>query len=108
MRIKYDKLIRDNIPKIIHNNGSKAVTYKLSNPEELKAKLLNKLQEEIDEYIESGEPEELADIMEVIKAITENIHEMNFEEIEKIRAKKEQERGGFDQGIVLSEVKEKN
>ncbi len=104
MNKNYNKLIRDNIPNIIYNNGSKAITYKVTNSKEFKCRLCKKLQEEIHEYIESGEPEELADILEVIKALTENIHGMSFEELEKIRLKKVQSYGGFNEGVVLTDV----
>lgn len=43
--------------------------------------------------------EELADLLEVIKAL-EDLPE--FKDLESVRNKKAEERGGFDKGIILS------
>ena len=106
MTIKYDKLIRDKIPEIIRKNNAHASTYVITDQEELKSRLIKKLHEEMNEYMESQDPEELADIMEVIKALAENIHNISYEQLEQVRNNKEQERGGFDKGLVLTEVQE--
>ncbi len=106
MTIKYDKLIRDKIPEIIRKSNAHANTYVLSDQEEFKSRLTKKLQEEMNEYMDSQDPEELADIMEVIKALAENIHNISYEQLEQVRNNKEKERGGFDKGLVLTEVQE--
>jgi len=64
----YNKLVRDNIPEIMIKNGAKPVTRILTEEEYLK-ELNKKLLEEVNEYLESGSIEELADIEEVIIAI---------------------------------------
>ncbi|HZJ57124.1 MAG TPA: nucleoside triphosphate pyrophosphohydrolase [Clostridia bacterium] len=98
----YNKLIRDNIPDIIEASG-KRCTVETVEGEEL-VKLLNeKLQEEVDEYIASNDIEELADIVEVIRGILHN-RGVTVEELEGIRFKKKEERGGFSGGIKLLEV----
>ena len=61
----YNKLVRDNIPEIMIKNKAKPVTRILSDEEYL-IELNKKLLEEVKEYLESGEIEELADIEEVI------------------------------------------
>lgn len=98
----YNKLIRDNIPNIIKADG-KECTVEITEGEEL-IKLLNeKLQEEVDEYFESNDIEELADIVEVIHGILHN-RGVTAEELENIRLKKKEERGGFSKGIKLLKV----
>ena len=64
----YNKLVRDKIPEIINNNNEICKTRILDNDEYIK-ELNIKLQEEVKEYLESGEVEELADIEEVLRAI---------------------------------------
>jgi len=102
--MKYKKLVRDKIPEIIESKNKVPLT-KILNQEEYKEALNEKLQEEVDEFLESGDIEELADIMEVINAII-SIKGSSIEEIEKIRQQKKKERGGFDQKIFLIETKD--
>ena len=68
---KYNKLVRDKIPSIITNNGEIPVT-RILNDEEYKTELERKLYEEYQEVINSNDKdrlEELADMIEVIKAL---------------------------------------
>ncbi len=64
----YNKLVRDNIPEIISNSG-KIRRVRNLNQEEYIVKLNEKLLEECNEWIESSEPSEIADILEVIDSI---------------------------------------
>jgi predicted house-cleaning noncanonical NTP pyrophosphatase (MazG superfamily) len=104
----YNKLVRDLIPDIIQNAG-KSCTIRIISGEERVHALHEKLEEEINEYraadTHEQAKEELADILEVIKALAEAQHS-SMEEIEAIRKRKEEERGGFERGIVLLEVQE--
>ncbi len=64
-----------------------------------------KLQEEVREYLDSSSIEEMADILEVLHGIA--FHKgISWEEVETVRIRKRDERGGFEQGIRLLEVKE--
>lgn len=101
---KYDKLIRDKIPEIIAAAGKEYEIETLPEPEYLDA-LKGKLQEELDEYLESGEVEELADLLEVIYAILD-YEGVTREELEAIRQKKRDERGGFSKRLLLIEAEE--
>ena len=56
--MKYNKLIRDNIPEIIKNNG-KECTIEVLNNEKYIYYLEEKLKEEMAEYFESKDVEEL-------------------------------------------------
>ncbi|HZJ76125.1 MAG TPA: nucleoside triphosphate pyrophosphohydrolase [Oscillospiraceae bacterium] len=98
----YNKLVRDNIPDIIEADNKKCKIKTVAGAELME--LLNqKLQEEIDEYIESNDIEELADIVEVIHGILYN-RGITIDELESIRLKKKEERGGFSKGVKLLKV----
>jgi len=103
--IKYNKLIRDKIPEIIEADGKDYKVKKLEDDEYLKY-LNAKLQEELDEYQESGEIEELADFLEIIYAILDH-KDISREELEKIRKEKKQKRGGFARKLLLIGVEAK-
>lgn len=98
----FNKLVRDNIPEIIESKGDKAYTRILSD-EEYKEQLDVKLQEEVKEYLEDDNVEELADIIEVIYAILE-YKEVKKEDLEKVRIDKVQKRGAFNKKIFLEKT----
>ena len=103
MRIKqYNKLVRDRIPEIIEESGKKAVIY-IADDKEYLEKLYDKLIEEIEEFKKNPSPEELADILEVCDAIREYFN-IDANEVEYIKKKKFEERGGFYKRIILKEV----
>jgi len=63
------------------------------------------LQEEVDEVLEdTNVDEELADVLEVIYAMLA-FRKITFEELEQIRLKKKDERGGFKNKIILEETR---
>ena len=93
------KLVRDNIIEIIKRKGENAKNHTATN-QEYRIKLLEKLKEEINEFINEPNKEEIADVQEVIHAIIKE-YDMNEQEIEEIRIKKHKERGGFDKKIIL-------
>ena len=95
----YNKLVRDKIPEIIIQNGETPKTRILENGEYLK-ELNIKIQEELKEYLESGEVEELADLEEVLRAIL-NVKGVSYMEFEQIRKNKAQTRGAFKNKIFL-------
>ena len=65
----YKKLVRDKIPEIIMLNEGRSCKTRILNDEEYLLELNKKIQEELKEYLESGEVEELADLEEVLRAI---------------------------------------
>ena len=99
---QYDKLIRDNIPEIIEKSGRSCKIEVLSDEECLKY-LNKKLLEEANEYLESEEVEELADLEEVLRAILK-LKGISYENFEKVRNKKADERGSFDKKLLLKET----
>lgn len=98
---KYNKLVRDKIPEYIESKGGKPVTH-VAESDEYRKKLLEKLQEEVSEFLSENNESELADILEVVDAICE---EMGFskEKIDEIKKKKAEERGKFEKKIILEE-----
>lgn len=103
MEIKrYQKLVRDNIPRIIESNGGKAITRTLSEVD-FQSELDKKLLEEPNEYLEADSVEELADIVEVIYAILD-LKGMDIQKFEGIRMQKRERRGGFKTRCYLESV----
>ena len=102
MKILYNKLVRDRIPEIIEASGKSCKTAILSNEEYLKM-IDAKLDEELAEYHKDQNIEELADLLEVIRAAA-LARGYSLEELETVRAKKAEIRGGFEKKILLIET----
>ena len=98
-----NKLVRDKIPEIIQKSGGIPVIETASD-ENYRKLLHHKLREEVEEYIESKEIEEVADILEIIYALADQ-HNISIDELEKIRNDKVKKNGAFKKKIVLIEVK---
>lgn len=103
MIIPYNKLVRDNIPDIIENNGQIAKTAVLDD-DKYTAALKKKLKEETREYLQSKELTELADILEVVEALAKN-QGSSFDEVLKLKKQKQEKNGAFDKRIFLINVK---
>ena len=99
---KYDKLIRDKIPEIIAADG-KEYKVEVMDDDKYKKYLDKKLKEEVEEYLESGEVEELADVMEVLYAIMQ-VKGVSVDEVERIRKEKADKRGSFEKKLRLLKV----
>lgn len=103
----YNKLVRDNIPNIIKSKGEEPVI-KILNDDEYKIELEKKLNEEYKEVLESsGEArvEELADMLEVIKALAK-VEGKTLDEVIAIANEKANKRGAFGEKIFLEKVVE--
>ena len=96
---KYNKVVRDKIPEIIAESGKKSNIKQLDDTSFL-AELEKKLIEEVNEYSESKDVEELADLLEVIYRISE-LRGVNSDELEKIRRDKAEKRGKFASNLFL-------
>jgi len=101
----YNKLVRDRIPEIIEASGAECKTEILSDERYLEM-IDAKLDEELVEYHKDQNIEELADLLEVIRAAT-IARGYTLDELEAVRAKKSEKRGGFEKKILLIEVEEK-
>lgn len=95
----HNKLVRDNIPEIIRKDGMVPHTRVLGEVE-FKEALLHKLIEEARELAETATIEERVDVAEVLRAIDEAFG-FTAEAIEKARADKAENRGGFRSRIFL-------
>ena len=98
----YNKAVRDKIPEIIRGSGRNCNARKLPDPEFL-LKLEEKLSEELREYMESKSVEELADMLEVIYRISE-LRGTAKEQLDEIKRKKSEERGGFRDNLFLADA----
>lgn len=101
----YNKLVRDNIPEIIRNNGEEPIISILDDVN-FKKELEKKLFEEYNEVLESSgndRIEELADMLEIIRnlAILEN---KTLDDVIKIANLKNVKRGSFKNKIYLNKV----
>ncbi|KAA0754666.1 phosphoribosyl-ATP pyrophosphohydrolase [Bacillus sp. AY1-10] len=98
--------MRNKIPQIIKANG-KTPTTRILNEDEYIEELCKKTQEELTEYIEAKKKtdklEELSDLLELINALAE-YEGTTLEEVNNIRKKKAEERGGFSDRVFLIEV----
>ncbi len=101
----YNKLVRDLIPDIIEESGNECRTRILSDGEYLKM-LDFKLDEELAEYHKDQNIEELADLLELIRAAA-IARGYTIDELETTRAEKAKKRGGFEKKIFLIDVNEK-
>lgn len=102
--IKYYKLVRDRIPEIIEASGKACVTEVLPDEEYLKM-VDAKLDEELAEYHNDQNIEELADLLEVIYAAA-IARGYSIDELERVRSEKAAKRGGFEKKLLLLEVQE--
>jgi predicted house-cleaning noncanonical NTP pyrophosphatase (MazG superfamily) len=100
------KLVRDKIPEQIKKGGEIVVEARLPKSD-ISFALLGKLIEEIREFqIAKNSPEaieEMADIVEVLRAISTEF-EIGWDDIEASRIRKRKMRGGFDERRVLLET----
>lgn len=100
--IKYDKLVRDKIPEIIEESGKGCIVEEMDSTTYIQY-LDRKLNEELAEYQTDKSIEELADLLEVIYAVTV-ARGYSVDELEKIRKNKAEMRGGFEKRLLLKGV----
>lgn len=104
MTTVHNKLVRDRIPEIIESSGKRCCCRTLSDQDYLSA-LDQKLNEELNEYQQDKSMEELADLLEVIRAVI-TARGSTCEQVEAIRQAKKEKRGGFEKKIWLETVKD--
>ena len=99
---KYNKLVRDKIPEILSAKGICWEELRTASLEEYKEELIKKLGEEAAEFGIEPFLEELADVIEVIETLKKL---PEYENVEELRLKKREERGGFEKRIILKGTK---
>ena len=102
----YNKLVRDNIPDIIHSNGENPITRILSNDEykkELERKLYEEYQEVLNTTNSKDRIEELADMLEIIISLAK-LEDKSLDDVVEVAKVKRLKRGGFDKKIYLEKV----
>lgn len=98
---RFDKLVRDGIPAAIEKKGD---TYKAhrASEDEFDQKLKEKLQEEVDEFLEQPKVDELADIVEVVHALADHLGSSS-QELEERREQKAKRLGRFRDRVILED-----
>lgn len=97
--IEYNKLVRDRIPAIIEGQEERPI-YRILDEKEYALRLEAKLDEEVAEFHRDRNPEELADILEVVFALSETLG-CSKEELLALCQEKHDRRGGFSERIFL-------
>ena len=101
----YNKLVRYNIPNIIESKGEIPVK-KILNDETYKSELEKKLYEEYKEVIDASADdriEELADMIEIIRALAK-LENKNLQDVINCADEKNKKRGAFENKIYLEKV----
>lgn len=104
----FKKLIRDKIPEIIKERNAFAKTRFLDNTEFL-IELKKKLQEEVNEFLETKDDDEfmaeLTDILEVVEYLS-LIKNVEWNKLMEKKNEKKMKRGGFDKKLFLEYTEE--
>lgn len=95
-------MVRDNIPAIIKKSGRRPKTRILDDKDYIE-QLFEKLCEEIDEFDEDRNVDELADIIEVLMALGQALG-ISQQELKEVRAKKAATHGAFKNRLFLEKV----
>ncbi|MFW9850586.1 MAG: nucleoside triphosphate pyrophosphohydrolase [Candidatus Thorarchaeota archaeon] len=94
-----EKLVRDRIPEIIRNSGEEPIVRR-ANPQELERFLLEKIVEEAEEFLKTGDMDELVDILEVLEVFMK-YRKIDPGLIEIQQHAKRMARGGFTEGLIM-------
>ena len=99
------KLVRDRIPEIIAKAGRRPVVEHVDSDDRFAALRLKVLEEasELAEACDDQIVEEVADVLEVLMAVSELIG-VAWSDVDEKRLEKRSMRGGFEHGIWLSGV----
>jgi predicted house-cleaning noncanonical NTP pyrophosphatase (MazG superfamily) len=101
----YNKLVRDRIPELIRMQGQEP-QLRILDDQEYALQLEKKLEEEVNEFQRDKNLEELADILEVLYALTENLG-YSGDDLHRVCLEKRSQRGAFRERIFLVSKKDK-
>jgi len=96
-----EKLVRDKIPEIIREKGF-SPEVRVATSRELDRFLRVKIVEEAQEFLESGDSEEIVDILEAVDALLD-LRKTDRAMLDLQRETKRLFRGGFKQGYILTQ-----
>lgn len=103
----YEKLVRDNIPDIIAQDGKAANIEIIEDAQRFKELLGAKCVEEAREVEQAKDKEELmkeiADLREVIDTLIK-AYEIDESELIKIQNERREKRGGFERRVFLKSI----
>lgn len=106
--MKYDKLIRNNIPTFIRDK--KVVIKKITDQEEILKYAKMKLEEELEEFFKDPSYEEAADVLEAFYHLFKyklGVFPDNLEQqVDSVRTMKRIKKGSFSDNIILLEVED--
>jgi predicted house-cleaning noncanonical NTP pyrophosphatase (MazG superfamily) len=89
------KLVRDQVHQSL-GGGEGSLEYGKVPTDQHQPLLRRKLFEEVSEYCEDPSLEELADLVEVISALSETAHSSSLQEVIRIAQAKKKLKGGFE------------
>ena len=100
------KLVRDKIPEIIAADGKECDFSILDDDSEYRARLFEKMYEEVDEFQNDPSAEEAADVYEVFMSLLE-LYDLAMGDVWRELANKRSARGGFSRRVFLRAIEEK-
>ena len=98
----YNKLVRDKIPDMIRKAGKTFSTH-IASEDEYEQSLWDKMDEEVAEFKDNPCEEEMADILEVMEAIT-IFYALDPYDVETARQAKAGRRGSFKDRLSLIHI----
>lgn len=98
----FGKLVRDNVPQILENQGNKCDVDTLNKDHALEY-LYIKLQETIFDLVDTEDLDELADILEIVYTIGGK-YGYSSEDIIKRMIEKKEEYGSFEKNLLLKKI----
>jgi predicted house-cleaning noncanonical NTP pyrophosphatase (MazG superfamily) len=99
MRTGNDRAVRDGVPERLRRGGGACTARTL--PDDAYLPYLEyALIEELEEYLETKDPEELADLLELIRRVAQ-LRGLSWEELDDLRARRADALGGYAGNTVL-------
>jgi predicted house-cleaning noncanonical NTP pyrophosphatase (MazG superfamily) len=103
---KYDKLVRDNIPQIMHEKGKKFNVMKVGSKSQFRDYILRKLDEEYNEFKAAAKDNNMFGMYEVLDAACEFVGNTSKARVMQKKEEKAGHKGRFYTGTILVEGEE--
>ncbi|MFN8453825.1 MAG: nucleoside triphosphate pyrophosphohydrolase [Anaerolineae bacterium] len=100
--VKHNKLVRDNLPAVIVQQGGRPVVEQLDLAD-FKHELKKKLHEIAGEIYNEGRIDDLIEILEIVYTLAA-LAGVNETQLDELRNQKLVERGGYNQRLLLVET----